>query len=258
MNPNSFCHDPHSEKFLSVFRVVCSHLVELGQFSMNEYALLSTCLTKRSRHYFAGPDRTIRPRHGTIPLWAVIAQLNAGKRDEEWMLSAVVQTDSLEPLKKLCRMSVKWVGNYNVLVKLAGEHESTAILNWLERVPVHGDATYEAAREGRLESLIWAHQMDVKIASHACHVAAMKGHLHVLEWLKSMRDVYNGTHKVTSFIESDVVTLAATCGHVHVLEWCKEIGVPRCEFCCVLRAATARKKEGVIAWARKNGLDMTT
>ena len=227
-------------------------MVENGQFSRNEYALLCTCLSKTTRMFFEGQDRTIRPEHGEIPWWAILAQLESGHRDDRWLIATLVRTDSLETLKKLCRMSTRFVGDYDTLVRLAGEHGSTAILNWLlDKRRANGDASYEAARDGRLEDLIWAHQKGVKIASHAYQAAAMKGHVHVLEWLKCMKSA--GAR--IAFYDSDVVNMAATCGHVHVLEWCKTNRVGRKEFCGVLMAATICNREGVIAWARENGFD---
>lgn len=105
-----------------------------------------------------------------------------------------------------------------------------------------GDCMMEAARNGHLHLLEWAHSKGASLHSDICEEAAAGGHLCVLQWARSRNCPWKSPL---------VLIAAASAGHLSILEWCLENSA---EWSSQVSSAAARNGHfPVVRWLSQNG-----
>jgi len=99
----------------------------------------------------------------------------------------------------------------------------------------------DAATQGSLSVLQWAHAAGYPWDSFACRVAAQYRHLEVLKWI----------HAEGYAWDSLMCTYAAQHGHLEVLQWAHTHGYPWNSSICMYAAENGHLE--VLKWARANG-----
>lgn len=132
-------------------------------------------------------------------------------------------------------------------ITMAASEGHVEALNWLHGKGIHGDAKScaEAAMNGHLEALKWLREVDKCPWDKATTTAAAEyGHLHVLRWC-----VAEGCP-----MEGNAYKVAADRGHVDVLTFLKEeAGLPWDPSLCGYNYPIRTGQFGVVQWMRANG-----
>jgi hypothetical protein len=103
----------------------------------------------------------------------------------------------------------------------AVEYGQLSILEWLCKrygYPAKNGPRLcgRAARFGHLHILQWARSVNIQWDDRVCSSAASGGHLHILQWARANNCPWN----------EDTCTEAVQEGYVHIFEWAKNNGAP--------------------------------
>jgi hypothetical protein len=187
------------------YEAVCLAAARAGQLDVLEWAL----------------------RASSIPNWA----LTYGQPGASRVLEAAATAGQVGVLAWLLTKGFVQDDDHPVARQLMAQHAALSghrnVIEWILTTETAGSLGSKvgelAAAGGHLELLRFLREREFTLDASVCYAAAKSGHLHILQWARSV-----GCPWVDEDLPRPLFLyfVAATCDHVHIMQWADSNGCP--------------------------------